>query len=164
MAQMDTHWFSESGVIDIFIMLGPRPKDVFKQYAALTGSTELPPVSGAMLYFTSTCPLFKWWHAQERLIYLIKSRVENLFLFLIKSRVENLFLFYFFASLSNISLYSLLRLYFSFQLFAISYHQCRWNYNDQDDVKKYVFLYMYRYIKLQVNSDNIKNQIIKCQC
>ena len=52
MAQMDTHWFSESGVIDIFIMLGPRPKDVFKQYAALTGSTELPPVGGhALLYF-----------------------------------------------------------------------------------------------------------------
>lgn len=47
MAQMDTHWFSESGVIDIFVMLGPRPKDVFKQYAALTGSTELPPVGGA---------------------------------------------------------------------------------------------------------------------
>lgn len=47
MAQMDTHWFSESGVVDIFVMLGPRPKDVFKQYAALTGSTELPPVGGA---------------------------------------------------------------------------------------------------------------------
>lgn len=47
MAQMDTHWFSESVVIDIFVMLGPRPKDVFKQYAALTGSTELPPVGGA---------------------------------------------------------------------------------------------------------------------
>lgn len=46
MAQMDTHWFSESGVVDIFVMLGPRPKDVFKQYAALTGSTELPPVGG----------------------------------------------------------------------------------------------------------------------
>lgn len=25
-----------------------------------------------------------------------------------------------------------------FQLFAIAYHQCRWNYNDQDDVKKWV--------------------------
>ncbi|KAJ8308812.1 hypothetical protein KUTeg_013686 [Tegillarca granosa] len=61
--QTDTHWFSESGVIDIFIMLGPKPRDVFKQYAVLTGTTQLPP------------------------------------------------------------------------LFAISYHQCRWNYNDQEDVK-----------------------------
>ncbi|XP_070181942.1 neutral alpha-glucosidase AB-like isoform X2 [Littorina saxatilis] len=61
--QTDTHWFSESGVIDVFLMLGPGPKDVFRQYAALTGTTPLPP------------------------------------------------------------------------LFSISYHQCRWNYNDQDDVR-----------------------------
>lgn len=45
MPQTDTHWFSESGIIDIFIMLGPGPKDVFRQYAALTGTTPLPPVS-----------------------------------------------------------------------------------------------------------------------
>ncbi|XP_025103603.1 neutral alpha-glucosidase AB-like isoform X3 [Pomacea canaliculata] len=61
--QTDTHWFSESGIIDIFIMLGPGPKDVFRQYAALTGTTPLPP------------------------------------------------------------------------LFSIGYHQCRWNYNDQEDVR-----------------------------
>jgi len=42
--QIDTHWFSESGVIDVFLMLGPRPTDVFRQYAALTGTTPLPPV------------------------------------------------------------------------------------------------------------------------
>lgn len=59
MAQMDTHWFSESGVIDIFVMLGPRPKDVFKQYAALTGSTELPPVGGA--FCTELCNHQKYW-------------------------------------------------------------------------------------------------------
>ncbi|KAK6182964.1 hypothetical protein SNE40_010527 [Patella caerulea] len=61
--QTDTHWFSESGVIDIFILLGPTPSNVFKQYARLTGTTPLPP------------------------------------------------------------------------LYSIAYHQCRWNYNDQDDVK-----------------------------
>ncbi|XP_069116390.1 neutral alpha-glucosidase AB-like isoform X2 [Argopecten irradians] len=61
--QTDTHWFSESGIIDLFIMMGPSPKQVFRQYAILTGTTPLPP------------------------------------------------------------------------LFAISYQQCRWNYNDQDDVK-----------------------------
>ncbi|XP_046564114.1 neutral alpha-glucosidase AB-like isoform X1 [Haliotis rubra] len=59
----DTHWFSESGVIDLFVLLGSRPKDVFYQYGVLTGTTELPP------------------------------------------------------------------------LFSIAYHQCRWNYNDEDDVK-----------------------------
>ena len=43
--QIDTHWMSESGIIDIFILLGPRPYDVFKQYASLTGTPPLPPVS-----------------------------------------------------------------------------------------------------------------------
>ncbi|XP_028409802.1 neutral alpha-glucosidase AB-like isoform X2 [Dendronephthya gigantea] len=60
--QIDTHWMSESGIIDVFVMLGPKPHDVFQQYAALTGPATLPP------------------------------------------------------------------------MFAIAYHQCRWNYNDQDDV------------------------------
>ncbi|OQR69905.1 neutral alpha-glucosidase AB-like [Tropilaelaps mercedesae] len=59
----ETHWFSETGVIDVFFMLGPKPKDVARQYALLTGTTPLPP------------------------------------------------------------------------LFSLAYHQCRWNYNDQDDVR-----------------------------
>ena len=47
--QIDTHWISESGIIDVFIMLGPRPHDVFKQYASLTGTTYLPPVRHFLL-------------------------------------------------------------------------------------------------------------------
>ena len=43
--QIDTHWISESGIIDVFVLLGPKPHDVFRQYAALTGTTALPPVS-----------------------------------------------------------------------------------------------------------------------
>ena len=43
--QTDTHWMSESGIIDIFIILGPRPYDVFRQYSSLTGTQTLPPVS-----------------------------------------------------------------------------------------------------------------------
>eukprot|EP00794_Sanderia_malayensis_P019892 gene19892-21835_t len=61
--EMDTHWISESGIIDVFVFLGPRPHDVFQQYTTLTGTTQLPP------------------------------------------------------------------------LFATGYHQCRWNYNDEDDVR-----------------------------
>lgn len=60
--QVETHWMFESGVLDVFVLLGPGPKEVSKQYAILTGSTPLPPE------------------------------------------------------------------------FAIAYHQCRWNYNDQEDV------------------------------
>ena len=43
--QVDTHWISESGIIDVFVMLGPKPLDVFSEYASFTGTTALPPVS-----------------------------------------------------------------------------------------------------------------------
>jgi mannosyl-oligosaccharide alpha-1,3-glucosidase len=58
-----THWMSESGLLDIFVFLGPTPKDVTKSYGELTGFSQLP------------------------------------------------------------------------QQFAIGYHQCRWNYVSDDDVK-----------------------------
>lgn len=57
---------SESGILDLFIFMGPKPQDVLRQYAALTGVAPLP------------------------------------------------------------------------QLFTLSYHQCRWNYNDEDDVRTVV--------------------------
>ncbi len=59
----ETHWFSESGLLDVFVFLGPTPKDVVSQYSELTGYTQLP------------------------------------------------------------------------QQFAIAYHQCRWNYVTDEDVK-----------------------------
>lgn len=58
-----THWMLETGLVDIFVFLGPTTAKVMKDYGALTGYTELP------------------------------------------------------------------------QSFAIMYHQCRWNYVNQDDVK-----------------------------
>ncbi|XP_075044679.1 neutral alpha-glucosidase AB isoform X2 [Mixophyes fleayi] len=61
--QTDVRWMSESGLIDVFLLLGPSPSDVFKQYASLTGTQALPPY------------------------------------------------------------------------FSLGYHQCRWNYNDEDDVR-----------------------------
>ena len=60
---VETHWFSESGLLDVFVFLGPTSKDVISQYSELTGYTQLP------------------------------------------------------------------------QLFAIAYHQCRWNYVTDEDVK-----------------------------
>ncbi|OZJ06992.1 hypothetical protein BZG36_00191 [Bifiguratus adelaidae] len=38
-----THWISEAGIIDVFVMLGPTPKDVLKQYISLTGAPAMPP-------------------------------------------------------------------------------------------------------------------------
>lgn len=37
-----THWFSESGLLDLFVFLGPSPKDVVSTYTGLTGYTQLP--------------------------------------------------------------------------------------------------------------------------
>ena len=59
----ETHWISESGVIDAYLLPGPTPAAVFSQYAQLTGSAALP------------------------------------------------------------------------RYFAIAYHQCRWNYKSEEDVR-----------------------------
>lgn len=56
------HFMSESGIIDVFVLLGPSPSDAFRQYTDLTGSGNLP------------------------------------------------------------------------QMFSIGYHQCRWNYMNEQDV------------------------------
>lgn len=36
--QTDVRWMSESGIIDVFLLLGPSVFDVFRQYAHLTGT------------------------------------------------------------------------------------------------------------------------------
>jgi alpha 1,3-glucosidase len=38
----ETHWISESGILDTFLLPGPTVEDVFKQYARLTGSPVMP--------------------------------------------------------------------------------------------------------------------------
>ena len=75
--QAESHWIAESGVIDLFIVLGPTPKDVFHQYAVLTG---IP-------------------------IYLSSHFISHL------------------LGMPELP-----------PLFALAYHQCRWNYNDENDV------------------------------
>ena len=57
-----THWMSESGILDLILLPGPRPQELFEQFAILSGPTALPP---------------QW---------------------------------------------------------STAYHQCRWNYNDEEDV------------------------------
>ncbi|KAI6229837.1 Glycosyl hydrolase family 31 protein [Aphelenchoides fujianensis] len=37
------HFFSEAGVADLFIFLGPRPNDIYRQQSVLTGRYPLPP-------------------------------------------------------------------------------------------------------------------------
>jgi alpha 1,3-glucosidase len=42
-SRIDTHWISESGIFDVFILLGPSPKQVVQQYIAVTGKPVMPP-------------------------------------------------------------------------------------------------------------------------
>lgn len=42
----DTHWMSESGQLDLFIMLDATPKSLSKSFGELTGYTVLPPTFG----------------------------------------------------------------------------------------------------------------------
>ncbi|KAF1817541.1 glycoside hydrolase family 31 protein [Eremomyces bilateralis CBS 781.70] len=37
-----THWFSESGLLDVFVFLGPSPQKVVQAYSELTGYSQLP--------------------------------------------------------------------------------------------------------------------------
>lgn len=39
-----SHFMSESGVLDTFIMMGSDPKSVIKQYKTITGGAQLPPL------------------------------------------------------------------------------------------------------------------------
>ncbi|KAI9920575.1 hypothetical protein PsorP6_001445 [Peronosclerospora sorghi] len=39
-----THWLSESGRFDLFLLAGPTSADLFSQYTLLTGRAQLPPL------------------------------------------------------------------------------------------------------------------------
>ncbi|KAG1882354.1 glycosyl hydrolases family 31-domain-containing protein [Suillus subluteus] len=39
---VEAHWISESGILDVFLLPGRTPTDVFTQYAHLTGTAPLP--------------------------------------------------------------------------------------------------------------------------
>ena len=41
--RVDTHWFSETGVMDMTVFLGPTWADIFDDYTATTGRPQLPP-------------------------------------------------------------------------------------------------------------------------
>jgi hypothetical protein len=48
--QIDAHFISESGLVDVFVFLGPTPVDISRQYTQLTGVMPLPPVSADDLW------------------------------------------------------------------------------------------------------------------
>lgn len=40
-----SHFMSETGIVDVYIMLGSNPKEILEKYRLLTGGSELPPLS-----------------------------------------------------------------------------------------------------------------------
>ena len=37
-----SQWIAESGIVDLFLLVGPRPSDVSAQFATVTGGSALP--------------------------------------------------------------------------------------------------------------------------
>ena len=67
-----THWMSESGVIDIFLMPGPDPASLYDQYAKLTGTTALPPM------FSLGYHQCRWNYKDEADVYYVHGKFEEL--------------------------------------------------------------------------------------
>ena len=41
---INAYFMSETGIVDVFFVLGPSPYDVMRQYSRLTGTAPIPPV------------------------------------------------------------------------------------------------------------------------
>jgi hypothetical protein len=67
-----SHWMSESGIIDVFFIPGPTPKDFYRQYAKLTGTTPLPPI------FSLGYHQCRWNYKDEQDVYQVHDKFEEL--------------------------------------------------------------------------------------
>jgi len=71
-ATTKTHWISESGVLDIFLLPGPDPKAMYRQYARLTGRMPLPPM------FALGYHQCRWNYRDEEDVYAVHGKFEEL--------------------------------------------------------------------------------------
>lgn len=63
-----TYWMSESGILDLFIFLGPSSQDIFSSFGALVGTTIMPP------YFSVAYHQCRWnYVSQEDLLGVIQN-------------------------------------------------------------------------------------------
>lgn len=67
-----THWISESGVFDLFLLPGPNPELLYNQYAHLTGRSPLPPM------FSLGYHQCRWNYRDEIDIYDVNEKFEEL--------------------------------------------------------------------------------------
>lgn len=66
-----THWMSESGVMDVFLLPGPDPSSLYRQYAKLTGTQALPPM------FSLGYHQCRWNYKDERDVYEVHEKFEE---------------------------------------------------------------------------------------
>jgi mannosyl-oligosaccharide alpha-1,3-glucosidase len=68
----NAHFMSEVGIIDVFVLLGPKPHDTFKQYTKLTGVANLPQL------FTLAYHQSRWnYMTQEDLLDVVSKFKQN---------------------------------------------------------------------------------------
>ncbi len=67
-----THWISESGIIDLFLLPGPNPETLYRQYASLTGRMPLPPMWSLGYH---QC---RWNYRDEEDVFQVHEKFEEL--------------------------------------------------------------------------------------
>ncbi len=67
-----THFMSESGIIDLFLLPGPDPASMYEQYARITGRMSLPPI------FALGYHQCRWNYRDEADVYHVHSKFEEL--------------------------------------------------------------------------------------
>mmetsp|Transcript_52531 Transcript_52531/g.63315 ORF Transcript_52531/g.63315 Transcript_52531/m.63315 type:complete len:1073 (+) Transcript_52531:78-3296(+) len=67
-----THWISESGILDLFLLPGPSVSEVYKQYASLTGKLEMMPM------FALGYHQCRWNYKDERDVLQVHAKFEEL--------------------------------------------------------------------------------------
>lgn len=68
----ESHWISESGAVDFFLLPGPSPAAVYSQYTYLTGRQQLPPL------FALGYHQCRWNYRDERDVATVEGMFEQL--------------------------------------------------------------------------------------
>ena len=66
-----SRWLSESGVVDLWLLAGPSPSDIWRQYSSLTGTTPIPPI------FSLAYHQCRWNYKDEADVYEVEAKFEQ---------------------------------------------------------------------------------------
>lgn len=69
---VETRWMSESGIIDLFLLVGKTPKDIFAQFGSLVGTQEMPPL------FATAYHQCRWNYINEADVQDVHQHFEDL--------------------------------------------------------------------------------------